>query len=38
MTTMPEMTDTVVTGGVDTHEDAHVAAVIDSVGRVLATW
>lgn len=37
MTTMPEMTDTAVTGGVDTHKDAHVAAVIDSVGRVLAT-
>ena len=37
MTTMPEMTDTTVTGGVDTHKDAHVAAVIDSVGRVFAT-
>jgi transposase len=26
-----------VTGGVDTHGDEHVAAVIDSVGRILAT-
>jgi transposase len=26
-----------VTGGVDTHRDAHVAAVIDRVGRILAT-
>jgi transposase len=27
----------VVTGGVDTHADMHVAAVVDEVGRVLAT-
>jgi transposase len=26
-----------VTGGVDTHKDTHVAAVVDGVGRVLAT-
>jgi transposase len=26
-----------VTGGVDTHADAHVAAVVDQVGRVLGT-
>jgi len=26
-----------VTGGVDTHKVVHVAAVIDSVGRLLAT-
>jgi hypothetical protein len=25
-----------VTGGVDTHADMHVAAVVDQVGRVLA--
>ena len=27
----------IVTGGVDTHKDVHVAAVIDIVGRILAT-
>ena len=26
-----------VTGGVDTHADVHVAAVVDHVGRVLGT-
>ena len=26
-----------VTGGVDTHADVHVAAVVDQVGRVLGT-
>ena len=26
-----------VTGGVDTHADMHVAAVVDQVGRVLGT-
>ncbi len=30
-------TDRVVTGGVDTHRDVHVAAVLDQLGRVLAT-
>jgi transposase len=36
---MSSMTDQAlpVTGGVDTHADAHVAAVIDHVGRVLGT-
>jgi transposase len=34
MTKMPERTR-VVTGGVDTHAELHVAAVIDEVGRVL---
>ncbi|MGH9177458.1 MAG: IS110 family transposase [Acidimicrobiales bacterium] len=36
MTKMPERTR-VVTGGVDTHAELHVAAVIDEVGRVLGT-
>ena len=26
-----------VTGGVDTHRDVHVAAVLDQLGRILAT-
>jgi transposase len=36
---MPRMTeeDRQVTGGVDTHADVHVAAVVDLVGRVLGT-
>jgi transposase len=29
--------DTVVIGGVDTHQDVHVAAALDNVGRLLAT-
>ena len=29
--------DVVVTGGVDTHQDLHVAAALDQLGRVLAT-
>jgi transposase len=29
--------DRVVTGGVDTHKDVHVAAVIDRIGRVIGT-
>jgi transposase len=33
--TMTSLTDHVVTGGVDTHRDVHVAAVVDQVGRVL---
>jgi transposase len=33
---MTELTR-VVTGGVDTHKDVHVAAVVDGVGRILAT-
>ena len=28
-------TDVVVTGGVDTHKDVHVAAALDQLGRVL---
>ena len=36
MTRMPHKVRR-VTGGVDTHADAHVAAVIDEVGRVLGT-
>jgi len=36
MTTMTE-TGCRVTGGVDTHKDAHVAAALDEVGRVLGT-
>lgn len=36
MTTLTA-TDVVVTGGVDTHQDLHVAAVLDQLGRVLAT-
>lgn len=30
-------TDVVVTGGVDTHQDLHVAAALDQLGRVLGT-
>ncbi|MBF6557984.1 MAG: IS110 family transposase [Acidimicrobiales bacterium] len=36
MNTLPE-SEGLVTGGVDTHRDLHVAAVIDAVGRVLGT-
>ena len=36
MTTMTDSTRR-VSGGVDTHKDAHVAAVLDEVGRVLGT-
>jgi transposase len=36
MTTMPDLRRR-VTGGVDTHKDLHVAAVLDEVGRVLAS-
>lgn len=36
MTTMTSL-DVVVTGGVDTHQDLHVAAVLDQLGRVLGT-
>lgn len=36
MTTMTVL-DVVVTGGVDTHQDLHVAAALDQLGRVLAT-
>jgi transposase len=37
--TMPSLTDRprTLTGGVDTHRDLHVAAVIDDAGRVLGT-
>jgi len=36
---MPRMAEQAlpVTGGVDTHADVHVAAVVDQVGRVLGT-
>ena len=30
-------TDRVVIGGVDTHKDVHVAAVVDEVGKILDT-
>ena len=36
MTTMTE-NQRRVTGGVDTHKDAHVAAALDEIGRVLGT-
>jgi hypothetical protein len=36
MTTMRPI-DIVVTGGVDTHQDLHVAAALDRLGRVLGT-
>jgi transposase len=36
MTTIA-LTDVVVTGGVDTHQDLHVAAALDQLGRVLGT-
>jgi len=36
MTTMTSV-DVVVTGGVDTHQDQHVAAALDQLGRVLGT-
>ena len=36
---MPTLTanDVVVTGGVDTHQDLHVAAALDQLGRVIGT-
>jgi transposase len=34
---MNSLTDVRVVGGVDTHRDVHVAAVVDEVGRVLGT-
>ena len=36
MTTLTPI-DIVVTGGVDTHQDLHVAAALDQLGRVLGT-
>ena len=36
MTTMTEQA-VAVTGGVDTHQDQHVAAALDQLGRVLGT-
>jgi transposase len=36
MTTMTSV-DVIVTGGVDTHQDLHVAAALDQLGRVLGT-
>ena len=36
MTTIA-LTDVIVTGGVDTHQDLHVAAALDQLGRVLGT-
>ena len=37
MTTLTYDDRVPVTGGIDTHKDVHVAAVIDSIGRLLAT-
>jgi transposase len=37
MTTLPDDDTGRVTGGVDTHKDVHVAAVLDHLGRILAT-
>jgi transposase len=37
MTTLPDVEHSRVTGGVDTHKDAHVAAVLDHLGRIMAT-
>jgi transposase len=37
MTTLTYNDRVPVTGGIDTHKDVHVAAVIDSIGRLLAT-
>ena len=37
MTTIAHFEPGQVIGGVDTHKDVHVAAVIDAVGRLLAT-
>lgn len=34
---MIDQPERIVTGGVDTHRDEHVAAVVDDVGRILAT-
>ena len=33
-----ESTEVQVTVGVDTHTDVHVAAALDQLGRLLATW
>ncbi len=37
---MPRIADVgrLVTGGVDTHAEVHVAGVVDQAGRVLGTW
>jgi transposase len=35
--TSPPATDRVLTIGVDSHKDAHVAAAVDQLGRILAT-
>ncbi len=37
MTTIAHHEPRPVTGGVDTHKDLHVAAVLDELGRLLAT-
>ena len=37
MTTIAQDEPRHVTGGVDTHKDIHVAAVLDDIGRLLAT-
>lgn len=37
MTTIAHHEPRRVTGGVDTHRDVHVAAVLDELGRLLAT-
>ena len=37
MTTIAHHETPAVTGGVDTHKDVHVAAVLDELGRLLAT-
>ena len=37
MTDRPPSTSPVVIGGVDTHKDLHVAAVVDSHDRLIAT-
>lgn len=37
MTTIAHDEPRWVTGGVDTHKDVHVAAVLDAIGRLMAT-
>ena len=37
MTTIAQDGPRPVTGGVDTHKDIHVAAVLDALGRLMAT-
>ena len=37
MTTIAQEIPGPLTGGVDTHKDVHVAAVLDAVGRLLGT-